>query len=218
MPATCQKTFAALAPPESITLIPAASPALAQEAQEAISRLPAIWSIQTSFGPPERVTSLFITTLELHFQTPGASVNPLISPAPSSVGWVGAREAASSYASIMSPTARPNKVSFSVLHAGPEGPTVYISPVTSSQIFPSVAVIAVPAIGLVPISPTIADGETSEIPDVDRIAKLPADPRSTGNGPAAIPGEALESSASSAAVRTKLLDALNVFDMMFFCF
>jgi hypothetical protein len=95
---------------------------------------------------------------------------------------------------------------------------VYIVPNTSLQIFPSVAVIAVPAIGLVPISPKIAYGETSEIPDSDRITKLPADPRATGAGPAAIPGAGLESSASSAAVRTKLLDVLDVFDMMFFSF
>jgi hypothetical protein len=46
------------------------------------------------------------------------------------------------------------------------------------------------------------------IPDFDRITKLPADPRLTGAGPRtglalpdAIPGEALESNASSAAIR-----------------
>jgi len=38
------------------------------------------------------------------------------------------------------------------------------------------------------------------IPDFDRIAKLPAHPRSTGACPA-IPGEALQISASSAAIR-----------------
>ena len=44
---------------------------------------------------------------------------------------------------------------------------------------------AVAAIGLTPISPTIEVVPVVEIPDFARITKLPAVPRSTGCGPAA---------------------------------
>ena len=54
-PATAQKMFLACAPPLRITLV-----------AELISRVPAIWKIQTSSGPPERVTSVGIVTQELH--------------------------------------------------------------------------------------------------------------------------------------------------------
>jgi hypothetical protein len=84
-----------------------------------------------------------------------------------------------------------------VAHAGPAASTVNIVSVTSAQSNP---VIAAPVIGLVPIFPVIAEVGTSVIPDFDRVAKLPADPSSTGACPA-IPGEALESNASSAAIR-----------------
>jgi len=49
-------------------------------------------------------------------------------------------------------------------------------PVTSVQ----VTCIAAPVMGLVPISPLIVDLYTSVIPDLDKIAKLPATPRFTG--------------------------------------
>ena len=45
---------------------------------------------------------------------------------------------------------------------------------------------AVESIGLTPISPVTADVGTEEIPDFDRITKLPAVPRSTGEGPSAV--------------------------------
>ncbi len=54
-PATAQKMFLACAPPLRITLV-----------AELISRVPAIWKIQTAFAPPERVTSVGIVTPELH--------------------------------------------------------------------------------------------------------------------------------------------------------
>jgi hypothetical protein len=47
-------------------------------------------------------------------------------------------------------------------------------------------VIAVAAIGLTPISPTIEVVPVVEIPDFARITKLPADPRSTGARGAAL--------------------------------
>jgi hypothetical protein len=61
------------------------------------------------------------------------------------------------------------------LHEGPAAFTEYIVPVTSEHVTP----IAAPVIGLVPILPLIADLGTSVIPDLDRITKLPATPRST---------------------------------------
>ena len=50
-PATCQKMFWLCAPPLSVTMAP--SPTL---------RVCAIWKIQTSFGPPERVVPVGIVT------------------------------------------------------------------------------------------------------------------------------------------------------------
>jgi hypothetical protein len=109
----------------------------------------------------------------------------------------------------MSLTALVSNVASVTLHGrGPAASTEYIVPTTSVQANP----IAAPVIGLDPTFPTIADAGTSVIPDFDRITKLPADLRLTaasfaGAGlplPAAIPGEGLESSASSAVIRTKL--------------
>jgi hypothetical protein len=48
---------------------------------------------------------------------------------------------------------------------------------------------AVLLIGLTPIFPTIEVVPVEEMPDFDRIAKLPADPRFTAAGPAALTAE-----------------------------
>src|SRR5664280_541642 len=60
----------------------------------------------------------------------------------------------------------------------PAASTEYIVPVTSACVTP----MAVPLIGEVPIFPVIIDAGVSVIPDSDRIAKLRAVPRLTGNG------------------------------------
>ena len=62
---------------------------------------------------------------------------------------------------------------------GPAALTEYTVPVTSGH----VTRIAAPEIGLAPTFPVIADVGTSVIPDFVRIAKFPAVPRSTGDGP-----------------------------------
>ena len=54
-PATCQKMFWASAPPVRMTFV-----------AELVLRVPAIWKIQTSFTPPDRVTFVGIVTLVLH--------------------------------------------------------------------------------------------------------------------------------------------------------
>ena len=55
-PEVCQKMFLASAPPLRITLVALAC-----------VRVPAIWNIQTSFRPPEMVTSVGIKTRVFHF-------------------------------------------------------------------------------------------------------------------------------------------------------
>ena len=79
-PPTCQKIFAALAPPESNTLTPAGT-----LPPEAILKSPAIWKIHTSLADPESVTLVGIVTPVLHLYNPGERVIPPISPAPNSV-------------------------------------------------------------------------------------------------------------------------------------
>jgi hypothetical protein len=58
---------------------------------------------------------------------------------------------------------------------GPEASTEYIFPVTSGQDIN----IAAPVIGLEPTSPVTDDLYTSVTPDLERMAKLPASPKST---------------------------------------
>src|ERR1022692_1061793 len=78
----------------------------------------------------------------------------------------------------MSSTAAVSKVGAVTLHGrGPAALTVKILPVIISA---HVRWIAAPVIGLAPTSPLIADGKTSVMPDLVRIAKIPAFPRGTG--------------------------------------
>src|SRR5450756_638377 len=113
---------------------------------------------------------------------PGMKVNPPMIPAPCSVSVGFGLPAASMYAVIMSFTAVVSNVGFTSLPVGPNASTEYIVPVTSACVTP----MAAPLIGEVPIFPVIIDGGTSVIPDSDRITKLPAVPRSTSAGPAAL--------------------------------
>ena len=96
----------------------------------------------------------------------------------------------------MSDTAAASKTGFVTLHAGPVASTEYIVPFTSAQVSP---VMAAPVIGLVPRSPVITEGGTSTIAVFARIAKLPADPRSTGEG--AVKGAPFTPGITAAVIR-----------------
>src|ERR1035437_5836067 len=70
-PAVCQKTFLASAPPVNVTLV-----------AEAWVRVPTTWKIQTSPGPPERVTSRDMDTPVVQLWRPGERARRPIPPAP----------------------------------------------------------------------------------------------------------------------------------------
>src|SRR5258706_1150190 len=119
-----------------------------------IVRVQATWKIKISLAPPEIVTSVGMTTALVNLYRPGVRVLPPIFPAPRFRKFGLERPAASVYAVCISPTAVVNLLALVTLQGrGPAASTVYIVPDTSAQLTKRAA----PVIGLVPISPVIAD-------------------------------------------------------------